>query len=211
MSSYSKISLSHNVFILHVGSHQSIRRRPPAKSSGRCCSNGSGRLLQSTGSPRSRPRPPSTSSPPPGSAPQSRHLETSSGAHTHLTRSDPVLTVLTPPTPPLANHSQSGASPPKAHCEEEKIMTRIGSSTITSIIKPSRRGRKVGSITKEGATGVPTLFPSPLTASSISVRLVWVIYSLVDEWTNAGIVGIEQYCMYLTSLFLPSIYTHTVR
>jgi len=28
----------------------------------------------------------------------------------------------------------------------------------------------------------------------------------VDEWTNAGIVGIEQYCMYLTSLFLPSIY-----
>ncbi len=26
------------------------------------------------------------------------------------------------PHPPLANHSQSGASPPKAHCEDEKIV-----------------------------------------------------------------------------------------
>uniref|UniRef100_A0A8C2H0H8 Zinc finger protein 385A n=1 Tax=Cyprinus carpio TaxID=7962 RepID=A0A8C2H0H8_CYPCA len=66
-----------------------------------------------------------TSSPPAGSAPQPRHLETSSRAHTHLTWAYSVLTVLTPPSPPpspLANHSQSGASPPKAHCEDEKIV-----------------------------------------------------------------------------------------
>lgn len=109
-------------FSLHTGSHQSVRRRPLAESSGHCCSNGSSGLLQSAGSPRSSPHPPSTSSPPAGSAPQPRHLETSSRAHTHLTRADPVLAVLTPPSPPLANHSQSGASPPKAHCEDEKIV-----------------------------------------------------------------------------------------
>ncbi len=121
MSDYNMISLGHNIS-LHIGFHQSIGSRPPAESSGHCCSNGSGGLLQSACTPRSSHHPPSASSPPAGSAPQPRHLETSSGAHTHLPRTDPVLAVLTPPSPPPTYHSQSGASPPKAHCEDEKIV-----------------------------------------------------------------------------------------
>ncbi len=99
MSDYNMISLGHNIS-LRIGFHQSIGSRPPAESSGHCCGNGSGGLLQSACTPRSSHRPPCASSPPAGSAPQPRHLETSSGAHTHLPRTDPVLAVLTPPPPP---------------------------------------------------------------------------------------------------------------
>ncbi len=175
MSDYNMISLGHNIS-LHIGFHQSIGSRPPAESSGHCCGNGSGGLLQSACTPRSSHRPPSASSPPAGSAPQPRHLETSSGAHTHLPRTDPVLAVLTPPPP------QPITASPEPHLQKHTVKTkklwnttamkRIGPSTITSIIKPSRRGRIY-----EG-DGVPTLFPSPLTAS------ISVCDLFVGGWMN---------------------------
>lgn len=184
MSDYNMISLGHNI-CLHIGFHQSIGRRPPAESSGHCCGNGSGGLLQSARTPRSSHRPPSASSPPAGSAPQPRHLETSSGAHTHLTRVDPVLAVLTPPSPP-----QSITASPEPHLQKHTVKTKNSETpqqwqeSAHQQLRQSSNQAEGGASTKEGATGVPTLFPSPLTASFISVFSDRVIYLLVGGWMN---------------------------